>query len=211
MKVEELMNVLNRKDFTQSNNLGGTAFINVPKLKEAGSTGDFVGDMLIFEALHNLKNSMPEEYNKLFNAAISDPEVVKLSMPVYERMNPILKSTGKRQPFVDWMAESWFDQILGGYLLGGEDANIGTLKSSEWSKDSKIYGTKLKKELEKFEKIFEKNKPIIMQNITRATPEQEKEFFKKHPYYAEFQPNIVDLMKELKKSPINNEIDGLLN
>ena len=29
MKVEELMNILNRKDFTQSNNLGGTAFINV--------------------------------------------------------------------------------------------------------------------------------------------------------------------------------------
>ena len=50
-----------------------------------------------------------------------------------------------------------------------------------------------------------------MQNITRATPKQEKEFFKKHPYYAVFQPNIVDLMKELKKSPINNEIDGLLN
>ncbi len=96
-------------------------------------------------------------------------------------------------------------------MLGGEKANIGTLKNREWNKESKVYGTTFKKELENFSKNFEKNKPIILENIKRATPEQEKKFFETHPMYGEFQPNIVDLMKELRKSPINNEIDGLLN
>lgn len=209
MNTQDLMYMLN-KNKTSQNNLGGTAYINVEKLKQAGSTGNFVEDALVGEALHNLKNSMPTEYDKLFQAAISDPDVIKIARIPYERTNPKVKSTGEKQPFIDWLKESWFDQLVGGYLLGGEKANIGTLKNREWNKESKVYGTTFKKELENFSKNFEKNKPIILENIKRATPEQEKKFFETHPMYGEFQPNIVDLMKALNTPQKNDEMLGLL-
>ena len=74
--------------------------------------------------------------------------------------------------------KSWFDQLVGGYLLGGKKANIGTLKNREWNKESKVYGTTFKKELENFSKNFEKNKPIILENIKEQRQNKKKNFLK---------------------------------
>ena len=48
---------------------------------------------------------MPKEYNKLFQTAISDPDVINIARIPYERTNPKVKSTEgeKKQPFIDWL------------------------------------------------------------------------------------------------------------
>ena len=52
-------------------------YINEQKLREGGSTGDFMGDMFFGEALHRLNITSPYWYNRLKEAAENDPEVMR--------------------------------------------------------------------------------------------------------------------------------------
>ena len=50
---------------------------------------------------------MPKEYNKLFQTAISDPDVINIARIPYEG-NPKVKSTGEKQLY-RLVKKGWFD------------------------------------------------------------------------------------------------------
>jgi len=135
--------------------IGDTAYINEQKLREGGSTGNFVGDMLFGEALHNLDKTSPYWYNRLKEAAENDPEVMRWRDRSYNyaagAKNPHLE--GELRTKEDWWNESRFDQVVGGYLLGGKDANVHTMRN--WSKDLP-FGTTFREELEEFKQALDR-------------------------------------------------------
>jgi hypothetical protein len=108
--------------------------------------------MFFGEALHNLDKSSPEWYNRLKKAAENDPAVMRWKDESFNlssgAKNPHLEGDSRTKK--DWWKESRFDQVIGGYLLGGKDANVHTMR--DWNKDFKGFGTGFKKELEVFRK-----------------------------------------------------------
>ena len=127
--------------------VGNTAYINEDFLIERGSTGNFVQDMYVGEALHRLSKSAPEWYDRLYQAAENDPAVQKWKQDAFI----IAKERGEDQgrTIDDWWKESRFDQVVGGFILAGENANVHTMRT--WSQDSPNFGTTFRKELEDFE------------------------------------------------------------
>ena len=128
-------------------------YINENKLKAEGSTGNFVNDMFFGEALHNLDKSSPEWYNRLKKAAENDPEVMNWRDESYKYNTQAMPIAGESRVKKDWWKESRFDQVIGGYLLGGKNANVHTMR--DWNKDFKGFGTEFRKELEAFKKELE--------------------------------------------------------
>jgi len=63
------------------------------------------------------------------------------------------KLNGETRPIDEWWDVSRFDQVIGGYLLGGKDANIHTMRS--WSKDLP-FGTTFREELEEFKQALDR-------------------------------------------------------
>ena len=127
-----------------------TAYINEKKLKEGGSTGDYVGDMMFGEALHNLDKTSPYWYNRLRTAAQVDDEVMRWKDESYKHVTQSMPISGESRPKEQWWNVSRFDQVVGGYLLGGKDANVHTMRN--WSQDDRGFGTTFRKELEAFKK-----------------------------------------------------------
>jgi hypothetical protein len=125
-------------------------YINEAKLKAEGSTGDFVNDMFFGEALHNLDKSSPKWYNRLKKAAENDPAVMRWKDESYKHDTQAMPIAGESRTKKDWWKESRFDQVIGGYLLGGKDANVHTMR--DWNKDYEGFGTGFRKELEAFRK-----------------------------------------------------------
>ena len=137
--------------------IGDTAYINEQKLREGGSTGNFVGDMFFGEALHNLDKTSPYWYNRLKEAAENDPEVMRWRDDSYDFVsrkphNPHLE--GELRTKEDWWNESRFDQVVGGYLLGGRDANIHTMRG--WDRNKMPFGTTFRGVLEEFEQALDR-------------------------------------------------------
>ncbi len=136
--------------------IGNTVYINEQGLREGGSTGDFMGDMFFGEALHNLDKTSPYWYNRLKEAAENDPEVMRWRDDSYNYVagakNPHLE--GESRTKEDWWNESRFDQVVGGYLLGGKDANIHTMRG--WDRNKMPFGTIFRDVLEEFEQALDR-------------------------------------------------------
>jgi len=126
---------------------GDKAYINEAKLKAEGSTGDFLGDMMLGEALHNLDKTSPYWYNRLRTAAQVDDEVMQWKDDSYKH---VTTHDGETRPKEQWWDVSRFDQVVGGYLLGGKDANVHTMRG--WEKMP--FGTTFRTELEAFKKAL---------------------------------------------------------
>ena len=134
--------------------IGDKAYINETRLKDEGSTGDFVGDMMFGEALHNLDKTSPYWYNRLRVAAEVDEDVMQWKDDSYDFVrrkphNPHLE--GELRTKEDWWDVSRFDQVVGGYFLGGKNANVSSMRN--WGKDLP-FGTTFRKELEVFKKAL---------------------------------------------------------
>jgi len=116
------------------------AYVNMPKLIHGGAGKNVEDEMIFGEALHNLKNSLPEEYKKLRDAADNDPIVQEWLRESHEHEKD-------KRSFEKYVDESRFDQILGGYILGGEDSSIPTMRN--WKRGEK-YGKHFKNAIETF-------------------------------------------------------------
>ena len=132
--------------------IGDKAYINEAKLKDKGSTGDYVGDMMFGEALHNLDKTSPYWYNRLRAAAQVDDDVMRWKDDSYKHVTQAMPIAGESRPKEKWWNVSRFDQVVGGYLLGGKDANVHTMRN--WSQDDIGFGTTFRKELEAFKKAI---------------------------------------------------------
>ena len=124
-----------------------TVYINENRLRREGSRGNFVQDMYLGEALHNLKNVLPNEYNALYEAAQNDPAVQSWKKRSYD----FAKKSGEAQgrSIDDWWNESRFDQVVGGYLFGGPNANVNTMRN--WDRDRLPFGREFRNALNSFE------------------------------------------------------------
>ena len=149
----------------------GKAYVNEARLREEGSTGDFVGDMLFGEALHELRNTAPEWHSRLQEAADNDPVLQGWKLESYnyltgetpdENGNYVPEGQIEERPIDKWWDESRFDQVVGGFLLGGPNANVSTMR--DWDRSKLPFGTGFRKELENFEKALGRTPPTQQQN-----------------------------------------------
>ena len=126
--------------------MGNTVFINEKRLQEEGSSGNFIEDMLFGESLHKLKEVSPEDYLRLKDAADKDPEVQQWKKDSYQ--HHITEDPEYKTDIDTWWNESRLDQVIGGYILGGPEASLHTVR--KWNKEDLPFGTVFRKELENF-------------------------------------------------------------
>ena len=184
---------------------GNKVYIFEDRLREDGSTGNFVEDMFFGEALHRLKDTAPEWYDRLYSAANKDPEVMKWKEEAYQRAIDKGEYKGTREQH--WN-ESRFDQIVGGFLLGRPDANVHTMRG--WDRNTLPYGTHLRKELEAFEKELGRTKkkdgglmvsigvaPVSEKQIDKLKKALEKRKAKRDGGSADIEEIVVKALKRI--------------
>ena len=132
---------------------GNKFYVNEPRLRAEGSTGDFVSDMHLGEALHRLRDTAPEWHGRLQKAAAEDPVVQQWKRDSYAHSI----QSGEKRPIDQWWDVSRFDQVVGGFLLGGPNANVNTMR--EWNRSKLPFGTRFRRELEAFEKALGRTPP----------------------------------------------------
>ena len=122
--------------------------------------------MFFAEALHGLKDSVPEWYDRLYAASeqdLADPnspfsQWKKNSFSVVTGEAPDEHGVKRTENLYggtidDWWDESRFDNLVGGYLFAGEDASQPSMRS--WNRDRMPYGPNFRKELEAFKQALE--------------------------------------------------------
>ena len=145
---------------------GKDIYINEDRFKKEGATEGYLEDMFFGEALHGLKDSVPEWYDRLHSA--SEQDLADPNSPFSQwRNNSFSVVTGEapdeygaiktenleKRDMNKWWDVSRFDQLVGGYLFGGEGANQPTMRS--WNPDAMPYGPNFRKELEAFKQALE--------------------------------------------------------
>ena len=126
--------------------LGNKVFINEDRLRQEGSSGNFVEEMLLGESLHKLKEVSPKDYLRLKDAAANDPAVEQWKQDSYKHQ--IQADPNYKTDIDTWWDESRLDQVIAGYLLGGADASLHTVRN--WDKENLPFGTVFREELENF-------------------------------------------------------------
>jgi len=120
-------------------------YINHKKFKKNPDTGEnYVKEMLVGEGLHLLKEIDPERAETIYQAAVSDPKTLQWLKESYKHEQ---ETRQEARPFDQWVKHSRLDQVVGGYLLGGEKSSIPTMKA--WPTQRLPYGTTFKAELDK--------------------------------------------------------------
>lgn len=128
----------------QSDNLA-EVYINHSAFKAAGAGEGYRDKMVLAESLHNLKNIDPGRYNQMEEDALADPQYRQWAEESYDRA---VQKDGETRPFEQWHRHSRFDQVIGGFLFGGDD-DIPTMKA--WDRDRLPWGPALRQHLEQLE------------------------------------------------------------
>tara|TARA_R110000868_G_scaffold232465_2_gene485947 strand:- start:142 stop:2262 length:2121 start_codon:yes stop_codon:yes gene_type:complete len=117
-------------------------YINRKKLEDAGATDGYVDEIIFGEALHQLRDIDPERHKRLLDASRSEPEVMAWARDSYKRA----QSEGEKRDFDSWWVNSRLDQVIGGYIQGGKNSSMPTMRG--WDRDSLPYGTQFKGEID---------------------------------------------------------------
>jgi hypothetical protein len=133
---------------------GNKFYVNEPRLRAEGSTEGVAADMHFGEALHRLRDTAPKWHSRLRTAAAADPAVQQWKRDSYAHAQ---RENNETRPIDEWWDVSRFDQVVGGFLLGGPDASIPTLRS--WDREQLPFGMKFRQELEAFEKALGRTPP----------------------------------------------------
>jgi hypothetical protein len=116
-------------------------YINEAKFEAAGVKGHRE-QLLLGEGLHLLKDVDPPRFQHLLDTAKSEPEVMSWFKDSYTRA----QGEGEKRPFEKWLKHSRFDQVVGGYMFGGKDSPMPTMRN--WDREKLPFGTKFRAELE---------------------------------------------------------------
>jgi hypothetical protein len=119
-------------------------YINRAKFEAAGAT-NYEEKVILGESLHNLKNIEPERYDRMEQAALSDPNYRRWAEESYQRA----LTEGEMRPFAEWHRHSRFDQVIGGYLFAG-DEDLPTMR--DWRRADLPWGAALEAELKRLAK-----------------------------------------------------------
>ncbi len=117
--------------------------INRKKFEDSGAGEDYVREVEFGEGLHLLKYIAPEVFNDLYITAMSEKEPRRWLEESYQHAVNDKENPEKRR-FEDWVRYSRLDQVVGGYISGGENSNVPTMKT--WGKDlpfGRIFRSKL--------------------------------------------------------------------
>mgnify|MGYP005997853117 CR=1 FL=1 len=118
-------------------------YINDAKFKRFNAGPNYRNEMLIGEGLHLIKEIDPERAERLYQSAVTDPSTLGWLKESYKRE----AERGEKRPFDKWVKHSRLDQIIGGYLLGGNKSSVPTMR--DWPTERLPYGKQFKIELEK--------------------------------------------------------------
>ena len=136
---------------------GNKIYLNESRM----SSQEEIDDMFFMETFHNLDIVDPEIYDKLFTASENDPSMQAWKERSYKY---VTEKNGEERDIEKWWKESYFDQLLQGYVLGGENSNIPTLRDnfSQGTKDTR-FGTVFKEQADNFYKLlgFETGEDIM--------------------------------------------------
>ena len=122
--------------------------------------------MHLGEALHRLDEVAPEWHSRLQKAAADDPAVRRWKQQSYDYLtgktpdeegNYVPENQRETRSMDDWWDVSRFDQVVGGFLFGGPNANVNTMR--KWNRSMPGFGTGFRKELESFEKALGRTPP----------------------------------------------------
>ena len=119
-----------------------TIAINDEKFTAAGAGPGYRDKMIMFESLHLLKDVDPVRHNRLMQKALKDPDYMNWAERSYARVQV---TEGEERSFEDWHSVSRFDQVIGGYMAGG-DPDLPSMK--DWDRDQLPIGEDLRSELE---------------------------------------------------------------
>jgi hypothetical protein len=117
-------------------------YINRKKFEDAGATEGYVDEIIFGETLHQLRDIDPERHKRLLDASRSEPEVMAWARDSYKRA----QSEGEKRDFDSWWVNSRLDQVIGGYIQGGKNSSMPTMRG--WDRDSLPYGTQFKGEID---------------------------------------------------------------
>jgi len=137
---EESAKFFNENDFRWSETVQGgdsptgepIIYINDKKFRDAGIK-NYRDKAALSESIHLMKNYYPEQYNALLGSAMQEPEVANWLQESYKYS----VNEGEKRPFEDWLRQSRFDQVLGGYIFA-QDPAFPTM--SNWRRDKLPFG-----------------------------------------------------------------------
>lgn len=154
-------------------------------------------DLQLFESFHGSKFKQTDWYKRLKNAAENDKNIQDWKNHSFkvltgdiadpETGEKIAEEYRETRPIDKWWEESRFDQLVGGWVVGGPNSKLPTLQQG-WDKDNK-WGTGFKKELKAFTEYLKNNKDFFQSILLPiASPEETNALIKQYPFYQN--PNI---------------------
>ena len=93
-------------------------------------------EIILGESLHRLKKVKPELYNNIYNKALADKDVSSWLKNSY---NIVKKEQNEKRPYEQWVRSSRLDQLIGAYVLSGNQSSLPTLQ--DWDIDKLPYGS----------------------------------------------------------------------
>ena len=170
------------------------------------SSQEEIDDMFFMETFHNLDKVDPELYNKLFTASENDPSMQAWKERSYKYVK---ENNNEKRNMEEWWKESYFDQLLMGYVFGGDDSNIPTLREnfSQGVNDQR-FGTIFKKEADNFYKLLGfKKGGTVMKLAMGGTPGVAKGDDLKDPSLSKLDPETVK--EKVIKADIEDKVSSV--
>lgn len=122
-------------DFRWGETRDNKYYVNHEKFKSSDSGPDYEREVLFGEALHSLKDLDSERYERIYNSAMNDPEMVN-------RLKEAQVFEGQQdRDFNEYVRNTRLDQIIGGYLTASPNSNVPTMRDRNFQRDSNIYGS----------------------------------------------------------------------
>ena len=113
-------------------------------IDESKVAADRVEDLYSMESIHALKNINPEVYNKLYEAAQKDPQVMQWKKESYQHS---VEKLGEKRNIEDWWNTSLFDPVIMGYVYP---------EFKGWDVNELPYGTTFRNAMDNFKKEYNK-------------------------------------------------------